>query len=178
MGGRNKVRPIKKLTKIEGLSTVQLLGYADISHSSMNEIMMKGKDLFNAQFLKLISAKDNQPLLDKMQKHMNQYASIHNQCVVEIGNRFKNDMKLDLAPIQITQMVEKFKEEYPALAKHDSQTLTHMAQEKAAKDRAEANKKKREKEEADAKAKKAKAGPQPKPESKPKGKIAKLNPKK
>ena len=161
---KNKVRPIKKLTKLESLSTIQLLGYADIAHSSMNELMAKGRDLFNAQYLKLISPEDNAPLLTKMQDNVNQYAETHNQVVLEIGNRFKKDMKLDLAPIQITQMVEKFKEQYPALAKHDSQTLTHMAQEKAAKDRAEANKVKREKEEAEASAK---------AEVAPSGKVAK-----
>ena len=166
MSSKNKVRPIKKLSNLEKLSTIQLLGYADIAHSSMNELMAKGRDLFNAQYLKLISPEDNQPNLDIMQKNINEYASAHNQVVVEIGNRFNKDLKLGLAPIQITQMVEKIKEKFPALAEHDSQTLTHMAQEKAAKDRAEANKVKREKEE------KAKAETAPK--NKPSGKVAKL----
>lgn len=164
-----KVPTIKKLGKLEQLSTVQLLGYADMSHSTMNEVMEKGKDLYNAQYLKMISAEDNQPNLEKLQSTLNQYADAHNAIVKELGNRLKKDMKFDKSPIQITSMIQDIESKIPALAEFEprnrSRQLQNLAQEKAAKDRADASEKARK--EAEAKAESEK-------KEKPKAKTKKL----
>jgi len=166
-------KPVKKLPaklRLDKYSTVQILGYIDIAHASMDELMERGRDMFHWQYLKFIKPEDNRPNLDKMQGTLNQYADVHNQLVKEVGNRFKRDLKLDKAPIQITTMIEQIKDKYPAFNKYSSQQLANLVQEKTAKDRAETAEKQREEEEAK---KSLKAGEVPKKE-KPKKEKPKM----
>ncbi len=68
---------------LQKLSTIQLLGYADMAHSSMNELMNTGADFMSNQYAGGISAEDNIKNLDILQKHLNSYAEQHNIIVKE-----------------------------------------------------------------------------------------------